>query len=323
MPLKFKTFTDALTAPSAAPPVAANDNRTQRKKPEPRYRGTLPALRWLYDNHPDLAETMAKAVKSLSRTTWAIDSIDTDLEIRPTIGEIINAASDGKDDNGQPIWLKPKIEKDRDGNTSIRLGSLKFEAGEMVEYGRTRKGRKLEPRDKATPRGDAPSAKRNPHGYIFKLRGAVPSPLHAEPYQRPISDDAVLVPMYTPQRGVEAARAELKAHGVDGRVPFEDLPFPATMIPDAIAKGAEFLGGVAQPSGNSSSGAVMWEAPEVKTGEARKIVEEVASGATLKEIGERMGFQGARVDRMAKGALVDAARALVAANDNGKKKNAA
>jgi hypothetical protein len=40
----------------------------------------------------------------------------------------------------------------------------------------------------------------------------------------------------------------------------------------------------------------------------------------LKDIGERMGLDGARVDRAAKDALVNAARALVASNDNSPRK---
>jgi hypothetical protein len=43
----------------------------------------------------------------------------------------------------------------------------------------------------------------------------------------------------------------------------------------------------------------------------------------LKDIGEALGFTGVRVDRMAKSAIVDAALALVAANDNSRKKLAA
>ncbi|TIL91443.1 MAG: hypothetical protein E5Y73_17350 [Mesorhizobium sp.] len=311
---KFKTFSDALTAA----PVAANDNKRSRKKPEPRYRGTLPALRWLYDNHPELAEPVAEAVQSLATSSWEADAVDNDQEIRPTVGELVRASMD---DGGE--WLASTIDHDSDGNSHIRLGSLKFVCGELVEYGRTRKGRKLQPRDRVTSRTDEPSKNRNPTLYVFRTGATTPSPLHAEPYQRPFSGEPALAPMYDPQTGVEANRAELRKHGVDGSVSFEDLPFPATKCPTAIAKGAEFLGGVAQSSGTASSGAIMWEAPEAKVGEARKVIEEIASGATLKDIGERMGYDGVRVDRMAKAAIIEAARVLVAANDNSRKKNAA
>jgi hypothetical protein len=317
---KYKSFADALSTPAAiaanrARPKAANDNKPVR------YRGTLPALRWLYDNRPDLAPAMADAVKSLSRTEWNEDAADGAMEFRPTIGEIVRAASAGEDVNGNVLWLKPEIERTPE-KTKIRLGALKFDGNALTEYGQTRKGRKLEPRERLSVRGKAPGGQRNPNGYLW-LKGAVPSPLRADPYQRPFSGEPALIPMYDPQRGVEANRAELREHGVDGSVPFDRLPFPATKGKPAIADGAEFLGGVVGSSGNSSSGAVMWESRSVPKGEVRRVVEAVASGATLKDIGERMGIDGTRVDRGAKELLVEAARTLQAANDNAKKKNAA
>ncbi|RWO20679.1 hypothetical protein [Mesorhizobium sp.] len=306
---KFKTFSDALTAA----PVAANDNKRSRKRPEPRYRGTLPALRWLYDNHPELAEPVAEAVQSLAASNWDADAVDNDQEIRPTVGELVRASMG---DGGE--WLATTIDYDSDGNSHVRLGSLKFVRGELVEYGRTKKGRKLQPRDRVTSRTDEPSKNRNPALYVFRTGATTPSPLHAESYQRPFSGEPALAPMYDPQRGVEANRSVLRKYGVDGSVSFEDLPFPATKCPTAIAKGAEFLGGIAQSSGTASSGAIMWEAPEAKTGEARKVIEEVAAGGNLKEIGLRLGFSEGYADRAAKKLLVEAAEILCAANDNKK-----
>lgn len=314
----FKSFTDALAAPRPVP-LASNDNKP-RKEPEPRYRGTLPALRWLYDNHPELAEPMAHAVRSLSVSTWEFDAADNDQEIRPSVGELVKAATDPE--TGE--WLKPSIETDGAGNTSIRLGSLKFVRGELVEYGETKKGRKLRPRDRVASREDEPAKLRNPNLYVFGTKATTPSPLHATPYQRPFSGEPALAPMYAPQSGVEKARAELAKHGVDGGVAFEDLPFPARKCLSAIADGAEFLGGVSGSSGNASSGAVeMGDVQEAPKGEAWLVVEAVASGATLKDIGERMGFSGVRVDRAAKDAVANAARELVAANDNRPRKKKA
>jgi hypothetical protein len=312
---KYRTFADALTAKPT--PRVANDNR---KPAQPRYRGTLPALRWLYDNHPDLAPAMASAVKSLARTDWNTEAVDGGLEMRPTIGEIVRAASTGDEVDGIPVWLDPSIEKDGDGHTFIRIGSLKFDGNELVEYGRTRKDRKLEPRERMSARATAGGGERNAAGYVA-LRGAVPSPLHAEPYQRPISTESALVPMYDPQRGVEANRALLRKLGVDGSVPFDRLPFPATKCPTAIAPGAEFMGGVVGLSGNSSSGAILWESRDVPKGEVRSVVEAVASGAALKDIGERMGYGGGYADRAAKKLLVESAEVLRAANDNNRAKS--
>jgi hypothetical protein len=321
MATTYKTFADALSAP----PKAANDNKPTRKRPEPRYRGTLPALRWLYDNHPDIAPAMADAVQALSVSNWDPEAGDDYLEIRPTIGELVRAATDPEfpaDNDGNRNWLTPTIKHDNDGNPYIQLGALRFERGALAEYGRTKKGRKLEPREMSRSRDAQPSPQRDPSRYLAGKPAT--SPLHAEPYQRPISTAQAIPPMYDPQRGVEANRAELRAFGVDGSVAFADLPFPATMCPPAIAKGAEFLGGVVGLSGTSSSGAVnMGDLPPRQKGEVLRIVDAIASGATLKEIGERMGFNGGYKFRAAGEAIVDAAKVLIAANDNNRKKIAA
>lgn len=309
------SLADQLTALKAS---AANDNKP-RKQPEPRYRGTLPALRWLYTNHPELAEPVATAVKSLADTNWETDAIDNDQEIRPTVGEIVKAAMDSFDEHGKPIWREPIIDDKNPDDVCVRLGALKFVRGELVEFGRTKKGRKLRSRDKISSRTDEPAKDRDPSLYVFRTRSITPSPLHAEPYQRPFSGEPALAPMYDPQKGVEANRAVLRSFGVDGSVPFELLPFPATRYPAAIAAGAEFLGGVAQSSGNASLGAIeIWDMPEAPKGEARMVIEEVAARGTLQSIGAIVGRDGD--PEAGKRALIDAARILVAANDNKRQK---
>jgi hypothetical protein len=310
----YKSFTDALAAP-----LAANDNKP-RKAPEPRYRGTLPALRWLYDNHPELAEPMASAIKSLTVSNWEADATDNYQEIRPTVGELVAAATDT--DTGE--WHKQAVERDSGGNVSTRLGALKFVRGELVEYGSTKKGRKLRPRDRIISREDEPAKSRNTNLYVFGTKATTPSPLHATPYQRPFSGEPALPSMYAPLNGVEDARQTLVKHGVDGSVAFEDLPFPAKRCLSAIAAGAEFLGGVTGSSGNASSGAVdIGDFQDAPKGEAWLVVEAVASGATLKDIGDRMGLRGGYAIRAAGDAIIDAARALVASNDNTRKSIAA
>lgn len=316
----YKTFADALSAPPEDPsikrrPKAVNDNKPKRI----RNNTTLPALRWLYDNHPELAPAMAEAVQSLSMSNWDAEAVDSEHAFSPTVGEIVNAASDGVDAAGLPIWKTPTVEKYKDGSPYVSLGALVFKGGELVEFGRTKKGRKLQPRERIVARAEESTAPRNPRGYI-SLSGAVLSPMHAETHQRPISTEPALQPMYDPQKGVELNRALLVALGADGGVPFDRLPVLATKCPAAIAKGAEFLGGVVQSSGTSSSGAIMWEAPTRPKGEARRVVEEVAAGATLKAIGEEIGYKGGYAIRTAGEILVDAAMALIAANDNKRKK---
>lgn len=306
----YKTFADALTAS----PAAANDNKPKAKPARKRIRNnsTLPALRWLYDNHPELAEPVADAVQSLAVSNWTADAIDNDQEIRPTVGELMRAATDA--DTGDA--LPATIEHDSDGNSFILIGALKFRGNELVEYGQTKKGRKLQPRDRAVPRGEEAGAERNPNLYVFHTRPTTPSPLHATSLLRCAVVKPDLSSMYDPQSGVEKARAILESFGVDGTVPFDEMPCPATKCPPAIAKGAEFLGGVVQSSGTASSGALMWEGPEAKVGEARKVIEEVAARGTLQSIGESLG---GGIEE-GKAALVEAARFLVAANDNKRKK---
>ncbi len=68
--------------------------------------------------------------------------------------------------------------------------------------------------------------------------------------------------MLDPLTGVEESRRLLLRLGIDGGVPFENLPVPATRCEDAVAKGAGFLGGVSCPTGNTSSGAQFWEPPK-------------------------------------------------------------
>lgn len=316
--MKFKTFAEALTA-ERRPIEAANDNNPPRKSRQPRYRGTLPALRWLFDNHPELAPALASAMPKPS-TTWREDADDNKQEIRPTVGELMKAASDafrvyvkaGASHVGKGLI----VEADDDGER-ITLGSLKFRDGRLIEWGLTKKGHKLRPVDRIKGAGGGKSSTRSPNGYL-KAQATTPSPLHASSLPRNVSDRPVLPPMYDPQSGVEANRELLRSLGVDGSVSFDKLPVQATKCETAVAKGAGFLGGISRSSGNASSGAQAWEAPEIRQGEVASVVEEVAARGTLKSIGLRLGYSDAYADRAGKAALIDAAKTLTAANDNKK-----
>ncbi|ASY56356.1 hypothetical protein [Sinorhizobium sp. CCBAU 05631] len=302
--MKFKTFADAFTA--ERPLEAANDNRPAPKPRQPRYRGTLPALRWLFDSHPDLAQALAAAMPKPA-TNWHADADDNKQETRPTVGELMKAAE----------GASAVIEGDEDGER-ITLGSLKFRDGRLVEWGSTKKGRKLKPVDRVKAGGGAAkTSRRNPDRYL-KTKATTPSPMHATSLPRNVSDRPVLPPMYDPQSGVEVNRALLRRLGADGSVPINELPVKATKGETVVAKGAGFLGGVSRPSGNASSGAQAWEAPEVRKSEVATIVEEVAARGTLKSIGLMLGYGEAYADRAGKAALVDAAKTLAAANDNRK-----
>lgn len=287
------------------PPKAANDNR---KPKQPRYSGTLPALRWLFDNHPDLAPAFAEALPR-PPANWFVDVEPTRQEIRPTVGELMSAAHD-KDGNARPITFC-------EYGTSI--GSLRFRNGILVEWGVTKKGKKLKPTDRPRVNATSENKKRNPEFYLSRTP-TTPSPMAADHCHRDFQWGKVLPPMYDPLPGVEAARRQLAALGVDGSVPAGCLPYGVTCYQDGVAEGAEFLGGVCSPSGNSSSGALMWETPEPRPSDAVEVIEEVAARGTLKSIGLRLGYSEDYADRGGKNALVEIAEILFAMSQ--KKKSA-
>ncbi|MCA1365939.1 hypothetical protein I6F15_00750 [Bradyrhizobium sp. BRP14] len=253
-------------------------------------------------------------------TNWRDDADDNKQEIRPTVGELMKAASDafrayvkgGVRHAGTGLV----VEADEDGER-ITLGSLKFRDGRLVEWGSTKKGHKLRPVDRVTAGGGRNSSHRSPKHYL-ETKPTTPSPMHVASLPRNVSYRPVLPPMYDPQAGVEDNRELLRSLGVDGSVRFDRLPVPATKCETAVAKGAGFLGGISRSSGNVSSGAQAWEAPEVRQGEVASVVEEVAARGTLKSIGLRLGYSEAYADRAGKAALIDAAKTLAAANDNKK-----
>jgi len=302
MKARFKSFAEALSFDRASP-VAVNDNKPE-KEPQPRYRGTLPALRWLFDNHPTLALAVAEAMPK-PKSDWSVEILENRQEIRPTVGELLKASADANliIQPGEKNWER------------ITLGSLKFLRGKLVEWGVTKNGRKLRIVDQVSPVSSDKTPTRNNDRYL-KTKPTMRSPFEAMPLPRNISNRPVLPPMLDPLPGVTEARRLLQSLGVDGSVPFDQLPFPATRCKDAIAKGAGFIGGVSNSKGNTSGGGQAWEAPEVRQGEAAAVIEEVAARGTLKSIGTRLGYSEDYADRAGKAALVEAARVLTAANDN-------
>ncbi len=292
-------------------PKAANDNNPQRKPREPHYRGTLPALRWLWDNRPDLAQAFADALPRTA-ANWFVDVEPTRQEIRPTIGELMSASHD-KDGNELP----PVYETEK----RVSIGKLRFLSGRLIEWGTTKKGKKLKPTDRPRSTESKENKVRSPSFYLSRSP-SVPSPMTADHYHRPISDEPAIASMYDPLPGVEAARALLRSLGVDGGTPAAKLPVTATMCPTAVADGAGFLGGISSPSGNSSSGAIMWDVPHVPQSNAADVIEEVAARGTLKSIGLRLGHNEGSAIEAGKTALIDLAQILLSVK-NGKKSKAA
>ncbi|MCV0396949.1 MAG: hypothetical protein K5872_08925 [Rhizobiaceae bacterium] len=325
---KFRTFTEAFTAP----PAPANDNLPAAKKPgSARYRGSLPALRWLFGHDEQLAHAVAAALPK-SATNWDADAVDNKHQIRPTVGELMLAASDafriyvrdGVRHVGEGLVREPREDDaNHQADEWVRLGALKFNRGLLVEWGRTRKGKKLRPVDRIISDAGGKSSPRSPNLYL-RTSPTTPSPMHVEPLRRPMCRRPVLPSMFQPQDGVDKNRALLRSLGVDGGVPFDRLPCEAEKCPTTVAKGAGFLGGISRPGGNASTAAPqLWEGPEARKGEVHVVVDEVAARGTLKSIGERLGFTGGYADRAGKAALVHAAKVLVAANDNTSRKKSA
>jgi hypothetical protein len=98
--------------------------------------------------------------------------------------------------------------------------------GRLVEWGLTKKGRKLRPVDRVTAGGRTKASHRSPKRYL-DTKATTPSPMHATSLPRNASDRSVLPPMYDPQSGDEANRELLRSLGVDGSIKFDRLQAPA------------------------------------------------------------------------------------------------
>ncbi len=289
------------TAPKSKKRVAANDNKP-KKEPPPRYRGTLPALRWLWDNHPDLAPAVAGALPRQA-ANWFMDVEPTRQEIRPTVGELIAAS---QDDDGKSA---PQTYERHGRSCHVTLGRLKFRDGLLTEWGVTKKGKKLKPTDRPRSTEDKSHKTRKISLYL-ETKPTTKSPFEADHLHRSISKEPAIASMYDPLPGVEAARALLASLGVDGSKQARDIPVPIAFGPLVPADGAGFLGGVSSPSGNSSEGAIMWDAPEDRKSSAASVIEEVAASGTLKSIGLRLGYSEGYADRAGKAALLELAEIL-------------
>ncbi len=167
-------------------------------------------------------------------------------------GEMVNVYDDA---------LAPKTEfaiKQTGGRgakrTSLeaRIGSLTFTDGALKYWGVTAKGRKLKPVERRRgEKGGAVSGDRSESAIwsYVRLKGAV-SPLAANHLHRPFVGEQREACEASPE-AIEA-RQVLRQFGVDGSVPFEKLPSPATRAPDAIVLGPQWVGGVKQPKPTAS-----------------------------------------------------------------------
>lgn len=235
---------------------------------------------------------------------------------------------------GLTFYTKPASPENR-----VRRG---HQGGMLVSY-IDDAGHVQRPAYKASkPRGGKRPYRSDATGYLA-LPGAVDQPGTATGVCTPLSGEAILMPMLTPQSrrapytsldiagqidrvgryGVGESRAELKALGVDGSVAFERLPFPATRCPTVVLDGAQFMGGISGRSQTASSGQI--GKPREPAAPLSPALELLASRSDLTAIGEQLGDKDvARPDRQGMKHVLREARMLVAANDNNEcRKNAA
>lgn len=334
-------------AKKKAPPVAANDN-------EPAPQLSWPALERLA-HRGDAARAFAlRHWKNLCYPGSAYepqaieDNEPETIEIRPSEGELLRAI--GWTVTGEERWpqtgkLVPTYEPsetqavstpNRNGGTDTRIGGLLFRDGELIQWGVTAKGRTLKPVERPRAGRGGQSTERSKATIWAYLRtpADTPSPFAAQPYQRPFSGEPAIMDCYEPlprevpsakdrrgRFGVDEARAVLRDFGVDGAVPFKDLPLLATMCADALVPGGQWVGGVKQPKPlGEISAAAGPEAPFIRLMETAdhlsqlrrllrehaKVLDLAITNATAREIGIAMGKAPAYAEKVGP-LLIDAA----------------
>ncbi|MGO6835035.1 hypothetical protein ACCS87_02740 [Rhizobium ruizarguesonis] len=195
------------------------------------------------------------------------------IETRPSEGELLSSVGWKVIDRERWYFTnemvniyepKPSVEtrlKNRNGGTDTSLGALLFRDGKLIQWGETRKGAALKPveRTRGVKGGADPSRSESAIWAYLKLNGAV-SPFTARPYVKPISAEPAIHGCYDPlprvepnakdrcgRFGAEEAREVLQRLGVDGSVPFDRLPVPATRCENGLIAGPQWVGGVKKP----------------------------------------------------------------------------
>jgi hypothetical protein len=225
--------------------------------------------------------------------------------------------------------------KNRNGGTDTQTGALTFRDGKLVQWGKTGKGSPLKPVERSRGIKGGSSASRT-EGAIWayiKLNGAV-SPLTATPYSKPFSAERAIGDCYDPlpreapspknksgRYGVEEARQLLQDLGVDGSVPFEELPSPAILCGDGLVAGDQWTGGVKKPKPLGEISSPAGKEPEFvrqvetmsyidhlrrRLGQHAKVLDMAITDASAREIGIAMGHAPAYGEKRGP-ALIDAA----------------
>ncbi|MDH0117387.1 hypothetical protein N7379_23140 [Rhizobium pusense] len=190
------------------------------------------------------------------------------VETRPSEAELLNAV--GRNVIGRERWpytgeklnvyddapeppTKYTLKQTAHAETlEARIGGLTFADGALKYWGVTTNGRKLKPVERRRgEKGGAVSGDRSESAIwsYIRLKGAV-SPLASDHLHRPFVSEQ-REPCEASPEAIEARQA-LRALGVDGSVPFERLPAPATRGPDALVVGPQWVGGVKKPKPTAS-----------------------------------------------------------------------
>jgi hypothetical protein len=276
------------------------------------------------------------------------DTDEPEIEVRPSEAELLRAVGwtvTGKErwehtgklvNTYQPTEVTPISSRNRNGGIDTQVGQLLFRDGELVEWGRTKRGRALRPVERARGvKGAAPKERTEAAIWSYiRIPPEPSSPFTAVSLRRPFSGEPAIMDCYDPlpreeptakdprgRFGVKEARKVLEAYGVDGSVAFAALPVPAVRCPDGLIPGPQWVAGVKKPKPLGEISAAAGREPEIVRltettdylGYLRRVLRDhgtvldMAIGdATAKEIGTAMGKAPAYAEK-AGPHLIDAA----------------
>ncbi|HEX5935974.1 MAG TPA: hypothetical protein VFY63_17575 [Pseudorhizobium sp.] len=346
--------TTASPKPSPAPkkqkpaPVAANDNKAAPVL-------AWPALERLVHRGDDKRAYALRHWKNLVHPGSGYDDEpegedepEKDIRIRPSEGALLRAVgwrvtgNERWEHTGKLVNVYERAEiatvskRNRLGGIDARLGGLLFRDGRLVQWGETKKGRKLKPVEQPGEEKGGHSTERSEASIwrYIRTRADTPSPFAAKPYRRPFSAEPAIIDYYDPlpreepstndkhgRFGVEEARKLLQAHGVDGAVPFDKLPIEGTLCPDGLVAGPQWVGGVKKPKPTGEISAPGGREPEFARvfectdylahlrhllGDHAKVLDLAITDTTAKDIGIAMGKAPAYAEKVGP-LLIDAA----------------
>ncbi|WP_153318619.1 hypothetical protein [Sinorhizobium meliloti] len=273
---------------------------------------------------------------------------ETTIEVRPSEAELLAAVGWKVIDRERWHFTNetvnvyerkdsaPTHHKNKNGGEDTQIGNLLFRDGRLIEWGKTGKGSSLRPVERPRgAKGGSKSARSDSAIWSYLMMpGAVASPLTAKPYSKPLSGEPAIGDFYPPlpreepsakdkhgRFGVEEGRAMLKEFGVDGSIPFERLPLPATRCPDGLVSGPQWVGGVKKPKPLGEISAAAGREPEFvrqvevldyvdhlrhHLGRHALVLDMAITDATAKEIGVAMGQAPAYAEKRGP-SLIDAA----------------